>query len=524
MPSPIHALTRRCLWPVLCFLLVTAASAAAMPADEPVPAGTTVDHWQAIERRIVEQVDVGIAAGNDTPDVGRGDISDHGLVRTTVLGGDYSDLPDQASDPGPAFGHSVAMDGDWLAVGAPGTLTNGAREVGALFIFRHIDAGWQLVQRVTPTGSVGTAPRCGTSVAMKLPHLLVGCPGADWPDSGAGEHGRVLFYRLSGGGDSWSLISHANFPGAGSRCGTQVAVSATGVTSGAAIAAIGCPGWNEERGRVWTRDYSAGDGAWGESWTAVNSSDNAPGDRFGESLALYRGEALGMSVRRMVVAAPHRSFPPAFGAGKVYAFEGPGWTETQSFTHVNPSSFSATFYGSALAMNASQLIIGARGGLTFVCPNAPRCGQVYRYERSGSTWQSAGGGGAVNLGGNPPGEQVGMRFGAAVAIGFDNWVAVAAPRANGWTQSNGLAQEVGMVELRRADNGGWGVSWNDHQGEVRPAGIGLLAASQGHFGTSVAFGGRRLAVGYPHAGVQIIGRRGQVWIYAEDRIFTDGFE
>lgn len=455
---------------------------------------------------------------------GLGTGGSHGLVRTAVLSGDYSDFPPQPSGQGPEFGFSVAMDGEWLAVGAPSAHTRQDepdRVMGVVFVFRWLGDGWALVQRLT-TSSNGSAPRCGYSVAMRLPNLVVGCPGSDWPDSGEVGHGRVIFYRLDQG-DSWSSAGTAYFPAAGSACGTQVDVSATGA-SGSAVAAIGCPGWNGETGRVWTRRFEGSTGNWSTDWLTVNASDGATGDRFGSSLAVYRSEVLGVSTQRLAVAAPAKPIWPAILAGKVYAFGGPAWTETQTFTHPAPDTFGLVLFGTGLAMNNNQLVIGSPGGLTFDCPNAPRCGLVQRYERQGGNWQLAEGGGAINLGGNPAGEQVGMGFGSTVALGFDNLVAIAAPRTDGWRQPNGLAEEVGMVELRRGESGTWGVSWPDHLGEIGPAPIGALAFDQGHFGTSLSFGGRRLAVGYPHTGGLITGRRGQVWIYSEDLIFADDFE
>lgn len=106
-----------------------------------------------------------------------------------------------------------------------------------------------------------------------------------------------------------------------------------------------------------------------------------------------------------------------------------------------------------------------------------------------------------------------------------NWVVLAVRRAHGWTLIESQAEEVGTVELRRSDGGGWGVGGDDHQGEVRPDAIAMLAYSHGRFGTGIAFGGRRLAVGYPRAGNQFTGRLGQVWIYEEeDGVVADRFE
>lgn len=447
------------------------------------------------------------------------------FVRTATLSGDYSGLPAQTAARGPEFGYSVAISGDWLVVGAPGTIVDGnfygVAEHGAVFVFRR-EHGWQLHQRIT-FPYYGSAARCGYSVALAPPHLAIGCPGAGSSAAPAGEHGLVVLRRLHADG-LWQQAG-ADLGQTGARCGRAIALNALG-SDDPAVVAFGCPGWSNNTGRVWVDRYVPASGLWSGNHVAVTASDASSGDRYGESLALYRAMAGAITVQRLAIGAPYKTHGPALAAGSVYVHSGSDWSQTAVLTGPSPQNFALTYFGSDVAMNNTQLVVGARGGLTFKCGNVPRCGTVTRFQRSGANWLLQEGGGAVNAGGNPPGEQPGMEFGDRVAIGADNWVAVAAPRTDGWTQFNGVAEDVGLVELRRADDGGWGVSWNQAQGEVRPGVIGALALAEGHFGHGLNFGGRRLAVGYPGAGTTVpgSGRRGQVWIYEPDRIFADGFE
>jgi len=216
--------------------------------------------------------------------------------------------------------------------------------------------------------------------------------------------------------------------------------------------------------------------------------------------------------------------------GAVYVYAGSNFNETDIVTHESPTTFGATLFGISDDINSSQLLVGSSQAFTSNCPNAPRCGRVFRWEREGSTWTSRIGGGATNAGGTPPGEQLGMRFTRAVAQGFDNWIAIAAPLTDGGQDPFGHTVEgLGLVELRRASNRDWGTNWNDTQDEIRPENLFLpLDYDNSQFGTSIAFGGQRwLAVGAPRwSSLPFPGApRGTVWMYAErDRIFADRYQ
>lgn len=485
--------------------------------------GAAAPQPPAIEQIVVEQVDAQIAAGWGEHAALRGGGSGHDLVRTAVVSGSYTDLPEQTASNGPEFGYSVALDGDWLAVGAPGTMSDagsglgGIKETGTVFIFRHVDGGWQMQQRVG-LAQFGTAPRCGSAVAMRGPNLLIGCPGAGvfmTPDSG---HGTYMVYRRNGD-DDWDFVSIDAVSTSGAQCGSAVSLSDVGF-NGITIAAIGCPGWSNHQGRVNLHSYDGLAGTWSAP-SFVTGSGGGANNRFGESVSVYRPFIGGLS-QRLAVGAPNKLFDLNPGAGWVHVFEGGSWTEVAHFSGFQTSQY----FGSAVAITADQLLVGARGAFSSACNGSSQCGAISRYQRISDLWTFQDGGIAINSGGSPPGGQPDMEFGAAVAIGFDNWIAAAAPRADS-TQSTippGTAADVGMVELRRNDDGGFNAGGSAWQGELRPGSLTSLQFSGGRFGTSLDFGGRRLAIGYPRSGGLLTGRRGQVWIYEEDRIFADGFE
>lgn len=453
-----------------------------------------------------------------------GFLPTHGLVRTAVVTADLSDLPFLAEvQADPQFGYSVAIDGDWLAVGAPGLTYEDGQEIGMVFLFQREAGQWvQKDARNWPDAN-GAAPRCGHAVALRLPFLLYGCPGTGGPSPGGdpdSENGGHVLLRLAG--DTW-LSDPGEGYGAGagfidaSRCGTSVALSPVHAGLGTAAAAIGCPGWSSQTGRVRTIHYDGN--TWLGSTAYVNASDGATGDHFGQSLSLYRSSSGPFILQKLAVGAPLVEHGAAFGSGAAYVFEGSGWIETAEFTHFNPEAFAVTFFGASVAITYDELLIGVPSAYTLSCPNAPRCGTVSEFEDEPGGWndESTEHPDGGNLAGNPPGAQVGMEFGAAVAYGFDGMIVIGAPGTDGFTSASGLAEDVGLVELRLAGAGGAPL------GELRPGPIPTLAADNGRFGTSVDFSDNTLAVGYPGGGF-FIEPQGQVWLYQYDLIFADDFD
>ncbi len=128
------------------------------------------------------------------------------------------------TSPNGNAGDSVAIDGDYAVVGAPGVNGN----EGRTFIYQRSGATWTLVQTLSLSGA-GASPRFGSAVALALPYLVVGAPVADSAD-GAGT-GDVLVYQLTGGNFVvlQSLTADTTMPLAvADTFGNSVAISADG--------------------------------------------------------------------------------------------------------------------------------------------------------------------------------------------------------------------------------------------------------------------------------------------------------
>lgn len=445
------------------------------------------------------------------------------LDRTAILHGEWSELVVQPSANGPRFGASLAADQSWLAVGAPDLkiLTQDlmTHTIGAVFLFRYSQGQWHRVARLIPPSN-SLDSRCGASLALKMPYLAIGCPGGSDPAGSPAADGMVVIYRWIGH-QTW-VIDEVIAPGTITHCGTSVDLSAPDPINGSVVLAVGCPGWTSNVGqaRVWRLDAALNE--WQHQANLTGSV--AEIDRtFGSRVSLYRARLGPVIVQRLAVGG--RMFQN--GKGMLAVFEGGSWTETVLWTGVSPGEH----FGDALAMYASQLLIaapGSPGGDACAIQPFLHCGRVHLARRETGNWTIDSSGEPINLNGNPPGIQPGSEFGTAIAAGMGNLVAIGAPATDGWSASvpPGLAEDVGMVELRRASSGMPGLTDQDYLGEIRP---GVIfpgnALTHGRFGQALAFGPDYLAVGYPGSGHPDTGRVGAVWIYRlGDQVFHDRFE
>lgn len=500
--------------------LVGAAGAAAPEVD-----------WQLEHARIAAQVDAEADAGPALP--AGSAVDPHGLVRVQVLAGDYTGLPEQLGEDGPEFGRAIAVEGEWLAVGAPGTMWErggaGIDAHGAVFVFRNTGSGWTLQQRllVAPNAAAAAPPRCGAALAIRLPHLAIGCPERT---SMAGVvTGYVALYKLNAAGDAF-VSDHRLYGDFSDRCGTALAMTRN-------FLAYGCPtAGDNQRGRVgvYRRDAQT------DRFTVFDGNrlpeDPTPAMAFGTALAMHEpgAIAIGPTSLRLAVGAPNAVYPgSALPRGVVQVFhrdrDSGAWSAPVVLRLSAPGQGGNELagFGTALALNASQLIAGAPNNRFGALQTLPGPGSAHRFEYTdtglgGWQWQAREAGGGLNL---PDGPHQGMRHGGAVALLHGSLVAVAAPATDGRTQGGAVAEDMGLVSLRRTASGDWSVF--NHQGELRPPAVAPLSRAGGRLGQALASDPARrlLAVGYPYSGSTLQSRpRGAVWVYGTDLLFADGFQ
>lgn len=174
------------------------------------------------------------------------------------------------------FGASVAVDGDWLAVGEPGT-GGSFPKAGMVHVARRIDGTWRIHESLrAPAGAVGWH---GASVALAGCDLLAGAPVAR-TGSGREATGAVAWWRLEGQG--WTLRTVLMPPEGANGDGFGMSVD---VADG--WIAVGSPGrdlGSEDTGCAWT--FGRG-GAW-----RIDPPDPRAGRGFGSCVRF--GDADGL--------------------------------------------------------------------------------------------------------------------------------------------------------------------------------------------------------------------------------------
>lgn len=312
-----------------------------------------------------------------------------------------------------AFGYSVAIDGDTVIVGAPYDDVNGVEDQGSAYVFIRYEGSWTQQGKLNhPLGAMGD--NFGFSVAIQNDFVIVGAPYYDYnanQNQGAAfvfdRSGSNWFYlsRLinfdgkandiagfSVGLDgSWFLVGAPNYDSqsiinlgavyvfyydwdfyfdeilvdgvgeTGNYFGSSVAIK-----SGRAL--VGAPLAVEGQGYVCSFQLQGYD--WYQTGTLV-ASDGAAGDRFGTSVAVNRSSA--------VVGAPgyRQGISDWEGAAYIYTPAENGWSEKAIISASDSEGYS--LFGNSVAVSEGAFLIGAFGDDIGLFANQ---GSAYYYSSS----------------------------------------------------------------------------------------------------------------------------------------------
>lgn len=305
-----------------------------------------------------------------------------------------------------AFGNSVAIDGNLLAVGAPledGTAmgphaadggeqsSDAANASGAVYVYRYEDGAW-VHEAYIKASNTESGDRFGTSVALSGDTLAVGAPRED--SSEVGAHPAA---------DGAQADNNAN-------------------ASGAVY--------------VYRRN--------GASWEAeayIKAFNTGSNDAFGNAIALDRDvlivaapveASMSVGVQHPEDANPTDDAAPGSGAVYVYRRNETGWNGE---AYIKPSNTGLNqAFGASLALSGEHLVVGSSGenrdARGVHSPNdgnhadfeVNSSGAVYTYRYDGSTWNHEA---YIKA----PDTSEYDEFGASVALGGDRLI-IGAPREN----------------------------------------------------------------------------------------------
>lgn len=249
-----------------------------------------------------------------------------------------------------AFGSSISRQGDWLAIGAPGSQDTR----GYVYTYRQQPDGSLRFHSALPEPAAGTMPLTafGTQVSCHSGRILVGASiGYDFV-------GAAFLYTWDAATDRWvqdTTFGHAEMSG-GTSYGRGLALTAD-------LAAISDPG--ENRAYIYRRT--------GTTWSQ-EAELTSPADPDSESF----GNSLSLDGTRLLVGAPQA------GKGSAYLFErkSTDLSTASTWTRISrlapPTGLGAgSFFGHTVSLSGDRALVS--GGLSTV----PAC----MYRRSGTTWR-----------------------------------------------------------------------------------------------------------------------------------------
>lgn len=249
--------------------------------------------------------------------------------------------------PDSNFGRAVALDGDTLLVGAPGTTIGGVSFAGSAYVFVRRGGSWSQQAVLAPPDGVG-AYEFGWAVALSGNTALVTAPIADTAAGTAA--GKSYVFVRSGTSWAWQATLVASDGQANDYLGTAAALQGDTAVLGAYNALVRGAYF---AGKAYVFSRSA------TTWTQeaqLLPSKSEDGAEFGIAVAI--------SGQTVAVGAHGDSPIGVSRAGQVHTFERSGtpasWRETQLARAPDPLKQGR--FGTSVALSGSTLIAGAPGG------------------------------------------------------------------------------------------------------------------------------------------------------------------
>jgi len=199
------------------------------------------------------------------------------------------------------FGFSIAIDGDWVVVGATNADAAGSSS-GSAYVFERNGTNWTQRQELLPAG-LSASDKLGWSVAIDGGRLVVGASNGDGAVAGSGAA-----YVYTQGPGTWAEEAKLQAADgvAGDKFGSSVGISGDRAIAGAS--------WDSPAGSGYL--FARAGTAWNQVAKVVDIGRGA-GDQFGASGSLDGSTALFGAPRTDVGAIVDA------GRGVVFSFDEP---------------------------------------------------------------------------------------------------------------------------------------------------------------------------------------------------------
>jgi hypothetical protein len=315
-------------------------------------------------------------------------------------------------------GQRVALSGDTVLTGAPGTNVGQNANQGAAYVFRRNGTAWaQEAQLLAPDGLAGDA--FGVAVALDGDVAVV---GSSFDDKVAGANaGSVYVFRRTG--TVWALEQKLtpDDPQPNDHFGSTVAIQGDTILVGAPLKDISS---NTDQGAAYA--FKRANGTWTQQ-PRITAAAGAASDEFGSAVAFSGNSGL--------VGAPGRDGQR--GAVYVYTTDGAVWTFQQQLTNNTLVEFDR--FGAAVALNGETALIGAPQGLS------SHQGTAFVFMRTAAVWSEQ-----AQLSANDGAAEDG--FGDTVAL-VGETALIGAPKDDGGLNDQVFDQGAAYVFVRT------GASW-----------------------------------------------------------------
>lgn len=261
------------------------------------------------------------------------------------------------------FGRSAAISGDTIAVSAAGPISG--NQVGKVFIFTRTGSAWA-EQAVLLSPTTANADFFGSGVALDGDTLVVGSNGQR----------KAMVYARSG--SQWNLQSTLTDADDSTGFGAAVALSGTTII-------VGAPGYFNgavSQGGAFAFGFSGG--AWSQIGNAIIASNGAAGHLFGTQVAI--------NADTVVIGSPNYFAAPGtqmLPQGSAYVFQRTAGVFTLQAQLNAVDASAGDRFGSAVAVNADQVIVGAPFDNAVTPAGSNVRGSAHLFERNGSTWSAS---------------------------------------------------------------------------------------------------------------------------------------
>ena len=256
------------------------------------------------------------------------------------------------------FGHSLDIDGDYLAVGAVNDNSGGIVSTGAVYIFRRNGENWDYQTRLT-SNQLSTYSAWGYSISLDGNYMAAGAIYADV--GGVNNAGRVVIFHRDGQNWTQTAVLQSNDPQVNARYGFSVDLLGDYLI-------VGCTFEDNHAGSAFVYHRE------GENWNLqmeLHPDDRTANQNFGEDVNLQGNYA--------IVGA--NGDEGSMGAVYVFLRNGENWTQ-QSKLVANDRQAGAQF-GQHVRFSGDRILIGAVWDDLDVGEDA---GSIYLFERDGNDW------------------------------------------------------------------------------------------------------------------------------------------